>query len=167
MRYGKTIFVALIGMLAGIAGTVIFANPLPLPLHFVPHEVHASANDRYQDYIMCTGAVAVNPRAPTDGVWMLDYRSGKLLGTVIDRTIGKIVGWAEVDLVTEFNLPPKGDVHFMMTTGTIAQGQAALYVAEVTSGRFGVYTMGPAPDAGGIIIRRHDLTTFRAAKPNP
>src|SRR5947208_6596410 len=41
-------------------------------------------------------------RAPTDGVWLLDYRTGKLLGTVIDRTTGKILGWAEGDMLTEF-----------------------------------------------------------------
>ena len=167
MRYGMPVLIALAGILVGIVGSLMYANPLPQHLH--PRNVVASgSNDRYQDYIMCTGAVAVNPRAPTDGVWMLDYKSGKLLGTVIDRTIGKIVGWAEVDLVAEFNIPPKQDVHFMMTTGTIAQGQAALYVAEVTTAKFGVYTMGPATDGtGGIIIRRHDLTTFRAEKPKP
>lgn len=162
MRFGKPLLTALAGVALGVAGTMMFANPLP----FQTHDLRASAsNDRYQDYIMCTGAVAVNPRAPTDGVWMLDYRSGKLLGSVIDRTVGKIGGWAEVDLVTEFGIPPKQDVHFMMTTGTIAQGQSALYVAEVSTGKFGVYTMGPAGETGGIIIRRHDLTTFRAAKP--
>src|SRR5262249_8838316 len=77
--------------------------------------------------------------------WLLDYRAGKLLGTVIDRNQGKIVGWAEVDLVTEFGVQPKQPVHFLMTTGMIAQGQAALYVAETTTGKFGVYTMGPRP----------------------
>jgi hypothetical protein len=122
----------------------------------------ASANDRFEDYIICTGPVAVTPLAPTDGIWLLDYRAGKLLGTVIDRSHGKIVNWAEVDLVQEFNIPPKQNVHFMMTTGTITQGQAALYVAETTTGRFGVYTMGPRPDGRpGLVIRRHDLTVFR------
>jgi hypothetical protein len=121
-----------------------------------------AANDRYEDYILCTGSVAVNPRAPTDGVWLLDYRSGKLLGTVIDRTAGKIVGWAEVDLVNEFGLPPRQNVHFLMTAGQIAQGQAALYVAETTSGKFGVYTMGQRTDnQPGVSIRRHDLVLFR------
>ena len=43
----------------------------------------------------CDRCLAVNPRAPTDGVWLLDYRSGKLMGTVIDRSAGKIVGWGE------------------------------------------------------------------------
>lgn len=131
-----------------------------------PRTAVASSNDRYQDYIMCTGAVSVNPKVPTDGVWVLDYRAGKLLGSVIDRTSGKISGWAEVDLVSEFGIVPKQDVHFMMTTGSIAQGQAALYVCETATGKFGVYTMGAA-DSGGIQIRRHDMTTFRAAAKPP
>jgi hypothetical protein len=86
------------------------------------------------------------------------------LGTVIDRNNGKIVGWAEVDLVTEFGIAPKQNVHFLMTTGNIAQGQAALYVAETTTGKFGVYTMGPRPDnQNGVSIRRHDMVMFRQA----
>jgi len=127
-----------------------------------------AANDRFEDYIICTGAVSTTPRAQTDGVWLLDYRSGKLLGTVIDRDKGKIIGWAEVDLVTEFGLPPRQAVHFLMTTGQISFGQAALYVAETTSGKFGVYTMAPRPDnQPGIVIRRHDLVLFRqGGKPN-
>jgi hypothetical protein len=124
-----------------------------------------ASNDRYEDYILCTGPVAIAPRAPTDGIWLLDYRAGKLLGTVIDRMQGKIIGWAEVDLVKEFGIRPKQNVHFLMTTGTIAQGQAALYVAETATGKVGVYTMGPRPDAKpGIAIRRHDLVLFRQAK---
>lgn len=123
----------------------------------------AASNDRYGDYIMATGAVAVNPRIPTDGVWLLDYKAGKLLGTVIDRNSGKIVGWAEVDLTTEFGLARQADVHFLMTTGYITQGQSALYLAETTTGQFGVYTMGPGPNGVGIVIRRHDLTRFREA----
>jgi len=122
----------------------------------------AGNNDRFEDYILCTGAVSINPRAPTDGVWLLDYKAGKLLGTVIDRNAGKISGWAEVDLVTEFGIQPKQNVHFLMTTGQISQGQAALYLAETTTGKFAVYTMGPREDGRqGILIRRHDLVLFR------
>jgi len=125
-----------------------------------------ASNDRFEDFVMCTGPVGVNPKGQTDGVWLLDYRSGKLLGTVIDRGIGKIVGWAEVDLVNEFGVQPKQPVHFLMTTGNIAQGQAALYVAETTTGKFGVYSMGPPPNGkSGIVIRRHDLVLFRQPPP--
>jgi hypothetical protein len=145
------------GLFLGIGGTALYVLP--------DHKAQA-ANDRYEDYIMCTGAVGLTPRAPTDGVWLLDYRSGKLLGTVIDRNIGKIIGWAEVDLVAEFGIPPKQNVHFMMTTGNIAQGQAALYVAETTTGHLGVYTMGPRLDGvSGVSIRRHDLVPFRGPRP--
>jgi len=128
-----------------------------------PRTAEARPNDRFEDFVICTGACAVNPRSPLDGVWLLDYRTGKLMGTVIDRnTGGKIVGWAEVDLATEFNVAPKSPAHFLMTTGTITAGQAALYIAEVTTGKFGVYTMGPDPATQtGASIRRHDMVMFR------
>ncbi|MFO0964300.1 MAG: hypothetical protein U0793_01760 [Gemmataceae bacterium] len=129
-----------------------------------PSKPAQAGNDRYEDYILCTGPVAVSFVAPTDGIWLLDYRAGKLLGTLIDRVAGKIISWAEVDLVREFDIAPKQNVHFMMTTGTVTAGQAALYVAETTTGKFAIYTMGPRPDARpGVAIRRHDATTFRAA----
>lgn len=135
---------------------------LAVGLFYGPDRFARAANDRFEDYILCTGPVAITPRAPTDGVWLLDYRSGKLLGTVIDRNVGKIIGWAEVDLVSEFAIAPRQNVHFMMTTGNIAQGQAALYIAETTTGKLGVYSMGPRPDGQtGVLIRRHDLVPFR------
>ena len=142
-----------VGLLLGGAGVALYVGS---------HPIAAAANDRYEDYILCTGAVAISPKSPTDGVWLLDYRAGKLLGTLIDRGRGKIVGWAEVDLVTEFGLPPRQNVHFMMTTGMISNGQAALYVAETSTGKFAVYTMGPRPDGQtGVMIKRHDLVLFR------
>jgi hypothetical protein len=158
MRDIRKWLAGLTGIGCGLVAAALLSSP--------PKTAVASSNDRYQDYVMCTGAVSVNPKVPTDGVWMLDYRGGKLLGTVIDKTTGKISGWAEVDLVSEFSIAPKQDVHFMMTTGSIAQGQAALYVCETSTGKFGVYTMGANETGGGIQIRRHDMTTFRAAKPS-
>jgi hypothetical protein len=142
------------GLVLGIVASGLLFRAGPM--------ARASTSDRFEDYVMCTGAVGITPRAPTDGLWMLDYRKGKLKGTVIDRSIGKIIGWAELDLVQEFGLQPRQDVHFMMTTGNIAQGQAALYVAEVNSGKIGVYTLQQAV-AGNVPfgIYRHDLNGFR------
>jgi hypothetical protein len=146
------------GLVLGGAGVAFY---------LLPSQIALGANDRYEDYIICTGAVGITPRAPTDGVWLLDYRSGKLLGTVIDRVAGKIIGWAEMDLVTEFAIPPRQNVHFLMTTGNIAHGQAALYVAETSTGKFGVYTMAPRSDGmSGVSIRRHDMVPFRQAAKN-
>lgn len=143
----------MVGLMLGGAGASLFLARQPAAY---------AANDRFEDYVLCTGAVAVNQKALTDGVWLLDYRAGKLLGTLIDRVQGKILGWAEVDLVSEFGLPPRQNVHFLMTTGMIAQGQAALYVAETTTGKFAVYTMGHRPDGkAGVMIKRHDMVLFR------
>ncbi len=127
-----------------------------------------AANDRHEDYIMCTGPIQFGPNFDADGIWLLDYRAGKLLGTIVDKNLGKVMGWAEVDLVQEFNLPPKQNVHFMMTTGTQIRGQTVLYLTEINSGRFGVYTMAPRADGTpGMFIRRHDATLFRKPAPNP
>ncbi len=153
MRATGTLGLLAIGGILGVAAAALYLNQ--------PRPAAAASNDRYQDFIMATGAVSVNPRVQTDGVWLLDYKAGKLLGTVIDRTQGKIVGFAEVDLTTEYGLQAKQDVHFMMTTGYITQGQSALYLAETSTGQFGVYTMGPGPNGSGIVIRRHDMTKFR------
>jgi hypothetical protein len=147
-------------ILAGLAGVGL--GVLASLAYMSPAAPLRAANaDRYQDYVLCTGAVTINPRVQTDGVWMLDYRSGKLLGTVVDKSQGKIMGWAEVSLPEEFGVQPKDDVHFVMTTGHITQGQSALYVAETTTGKFGIYTMGPGVNGQGIVIRRHEMTSFR------
>jgi hypothetical protein len=122
-----------------------------------------AGSDRADDCIMCTGPVVVDMKnTQIDGVWLLDYRAGKLLGSLVDRGFGKVLHWAEVDLVKEFNIAPKQQVHFMMTTGMPVHGQTALYVAETMTGRFAVYTMRPMPDPRmGVIISRHDATKFR------
>jgi hypothetical protein len=150
------------GMLLGIAGTLFYVGGGPA----ASAAPRTANNDRIGDFAICTGAVSVTPKAPTDGVWLLDYTSGRLLGTVIDRGLGKIVGWAEVNLADEYGVKMNEPVHFLMTTGNIATGQAALYVAETSTGKLGVYTMGPRNDSrGGIVIRRHDLVLFRQPPP--
>jgi hypothetical protein len=151
-RRGRWIWLAT-GLILGIAGTAYFGGG--------SRPVWA-ANDRHEDYIMATGPVTMGPRITTDAVWLLDYRAGKLLGTIVDRAFGKVHNWAEVDLVQQFNIAPKQNVHFLMTTGTEVAGQTPLYVTEVNTGRFGIYTMGPRRDGRpGLEIFRHDLTSFR------
>lgn len=156
MSLYKTLFMVGTGLIFGVTGTLWLARG--------PVSTVWAANDRFEDYIMTTGAVLVNRRSPSDGVWLLDYRTGRLLGTVIDQSTGTITGWAELDLVQEFGIPPRNNVHFMMTTGSVNGFQSALYLAETVSGKFGVYTMGLRSDGQpGIAIRRQDITTFRAA----
>ena len=146
-----------VGLILGIAGATFGYQSMQNRV--------LAANDRHEDYVLCTGPVLVNPRVPSDGIWLLDYRTGRLMGTVINHLSGTIAGWAEVDLVKEFDIPPRSDVHFLMTCGVINNGQSALYVAETTTGKFGVYTMGLRPDnQSGMMIQRHSISNFRATQ---
>ncbi len=152
-----------LGLILGITGASFAYMVVP------PRAL--GANDRHEDYVLCTGPVLVNPRIPSDGIWLLDYRTGRLMGTVIDHLAGTIAGWAEVDLVKEFDIAPRANVHFLMTCGVINNGQSALYVAETQTGKFAVYTMGIRPDnQSGMMIMRHSISSFRAtggpANPN-
>ena len=144
-----------VGLILGITGATFAYRVTPTQV--------LAANDRHEDYVLCTGPVLVNPRVPSDGIWLLDYRTGRLMGTVIDHLAGTIAGWAEVDLVKEFDIPPRSNVHFLMTCGVINNGQSALYVAETQTGKFAVYTMGIRPDnQSGMSIMRHSIASFRA-----
>lgn len=156
------------GLAVGLAlGWLVFGQVSP---------ADANGNsDRFEDYVLCTGPIVQNFTQnrfgfELDGVWLLDYRAGKLLATAINRNDGKLFPWAEVDLVREFNLTPRSNVHFLMTTGLISKGMAALYVAETSSGKIAVYTMNMTDDMSGgsgaqtLQIRRHDQTSFRQAK---
>jgi hypothetical protein len=145
--------------------------------------VHAGDTDHFEDYALCTGAISADWKSRArfnasanaykyyttsveiDGVWLLDYRTGRLLGSACERKQGQIIGWAEVDLAKEFGIKPKQKVHFAMTTGEIAAGQAALYIIETTTGQMGIYTMVPQPGGNpAVVINRHDISVFRKPK---
>jgi hypothetical protein len=147
----------LTGLCLGVAGAGIYSLGQPRTV--------LAASDRYEDYVLCTGPMMSHLKSETDGIWLLDYRSGKLLGTVIDKGLGKFIGWAELDLVQEFQVPPRQNVHFMMETGRLGQGRSALYVTETSTGRIGAYTLASRPDGAGFMIQRSDLTTFRQPPP--
>jgi hypothetical protein len=157
-QYGRVAWLGT-GLLLGVIAVALWIRP--------GQSARAANSDRFEDYVMCTGTVSISPRAQTEALWMLDYRKGKLLATIVDRSVGRILGWAELDLVTEFGVQPRQDVHFMMTTGNVTLGQSALYLAEVNSGKIGVYTLGPALSGSpmGFTIRRNDLSTFRDGVP--
>src|SRR4051812_47912453 len=68
-------WVLALGLAGGLAGGYLTAG----------RTVGAAATDRLQDSVMATGAVSLKPGQDADGVWLLDYKTGKLLGTVIDK----------------------------------------------------------------------------------
>jgi hypothetical protein len=148
-----------LGVALGVAATMVHQSASQPALAF---------NDRHEDYVMCTGQITLGVNLQADCIWLLDYRAGKLLGTMVDKNMNKIMPWSEVDLVQEFNIPPKQNVHFMMTTGSLVKGQTSVYLTEITSGKFAMYTMVPAMDGTGRMrIFRNDASMFKVPPANP
>lgn len=145
--------------------------------------VFAGGNtDRFEDFVIATGPVnqalsnnAAFLNAELDGVWMLDYKSGKLLASVLNRQTNRMIAWSEMDLVKEFDIAPRSNVHFMMATGNVIKGQSVLYLVETTTGKMGVYSMqanetptaqNPNPN-GSVQIRRWDTSNIRGTPTQP
>ncbi len=172
MKFRRTVMPVSAAMICGLAIGWFFNSKQP---------VFAGSVDRYEDFIMATGPVNTtyvgNPgngnaannqffNADLDGVWVLDYKSGKLLASTINRQTGKMVNFGEVDLVKEFEIAPRANVHFMMSTGAVVKGQSVLYLLETSTGKLGVYSMvsgdSGVPNASErILIRRHDMMSVR------
>ncbi|QEH37780.1 hypothetical protein OJF2_63710 [Aquisphaera giovannonii] len=120
-----------------------------------PASLHAGGGDRSGESIVATGPILVRYdetnkiQVPTEALYLLDYRSGRLVATVpaLHQTgaTSKYFGaFAERDLVSDFKLDldtgPKP--HFLMTTGslgTYTSGWAPLYVFETSTGQVALY----------------------------
>lgn len=170
MKIRRTWMTVSAAMICGLAIGWFFNSKQP---------VFASSVDRYEDFIMATGPVNQSfsgntngnnnqfLNADLDGVWVLDYKAGKLLASTINRQTGKMIQFGEVDLVKEFEIAPRANVHFMMSTGVVVRGQSVLYLLETSTGKMGVYSMisnesGTPGSSERILIRRHDMMQVRS-----
>lgn len=157
--WGRLLWLVL-GLALGTAGTLLVHQSQSRPA--------LAGTDHTQDYIITTGPITLGTgvNGTADAIWMLDYRAGKLLGTAVDPNIGRIRAWDEVDLVKDFGISPKQDVHFIMTTGATIKGHTPVYLAEINTGQLAIYGMTPRID-GSIMIRKFESTIFRRPPPNP
>ncbi len=120
-----------------------------------PAQVRAGGGDRSGDSIVATGPVLIRydegskVQIPLEAIYLLDYKSGRLLGTVpsLHGTVGtsRYLGpFAERDLVADFkvDLDNGPRPHFVMTTGALgaySAGWAPLYVFETTTSQLVIY----------------------------
>jgi len=122
--------------------------------------LQAHGGDRWDESVLTTGPVFVKYnegskiQVAQDAVYYLDYRAGKLIGTVpsMRQLVGEskiLSGFTERDLVADFKLDLDNGQrpHFLMTTGamstgagnTYGDGWAPLYVFETLSRQVAVY----------------------------
>lgn len=120
----------------------------------------ANGGDRWDESVLTTGPAFIKYsegskiQVAQDAIYFLDYRAGKLLGTVpmMTQQLGTsrfINTFAERDLVADFkiDLDTAARPHFLMTTGSMGStsgnsygdGWAPLFVFETTTRQVAVY----------------------------
>jgi len=152
-----------VGLAAGlILGAMIPQSPL-----------HAVATDRTSSYAMATGYVDQDFEA----VYFLDFHTGDLRAVVLGRQGAGFTAFYAHNVLNDLGVNPAQNPSFMMCTGlaNVRRGggrmqvsTAAVYVAEVTSGRVAAYTLpwSSSSHAAGQMIKLpftpQGVTQFRA-----
>jgi len=147
-------FMLAVGATAGLSvGWLLFGGHTPAQ----------AGNDRSGETVICTGPISAGQlNHEFDAVWLLDYRTGRLLGATIQKQDAKFAAWAEVNLAAEFGLTPSSEPKFLMTTGQAGKNNSVLYLVEATTGKIGVYSLGLVDASKGtVVIRRHEISSFR------
>jgi hypothetical protein len=154
------------GVLLGWIGSGFRATPM-----------RASSTDRAGDCIVTTGPVlmqyddSTKSPVPLEAVYFLDYKGGRLLGTIPSyRMTGSkmhlIDGFVERDLVADFklDLETRAQPRFLMATGSLGRyssGWAPLYVFETTTGQVAVYKMQAGQNYGESGAGQFELVEVR------
>ncbi len=124
-----------------------------------PLTVHAGGGDRYGDYAVATGTVAVQYderskiQSAQEAIYFLDYRGARLLATIptYRQALNKtqvIESFTERDLAADFKLDVTNGPapHFVMTAGSLGyygNGWSPLFVFETTTKQVAVYKVQP------------------------
>jgi hypothetical protein len=123
----------LAGLLGGV-GLTIFLQGRP---------VQATATDHSEDFAIATGHLT----AEVEACYLLDFKTGFLQGTVMNRQTGKFQSFFKRELAQDFGLSARQKPKFIMVTGAMQNARAqvpvnhVLYVAELNSGKLAAYFM--------------------------
>src|SRR5262245_18128201 len=94
---------------------------IPGAASFWPHEpVYASTADRDQQFLIITvpvGAAAAGINDPIEGVFILDFLTGRLQGAVLNRQTGKYASRYQRELSRDFGVDPAAQPHYAVASG--------------------------------------------------
>ena len=123
----------LTGLVLGV-GITLFLQGQP---------AQATATDHADDFSIATGHVT----GDLEAVYILDFKTGSLLGSVMNKQTGEFQNFYKRELAADFGLTAKAKPKFVMVTGAMQSAKAqvpiyhVLYVAELTSGKLAAYAM--------------------------
>ncbi len=126
----------IVGALVGI-GLMQFWPQTPL---------HATATDRREGFAIATGLMGDGVEA----IYFLDFLTGDLTAAVISRHTSKFTAIYKRNVLEDFGADPSKSPQFLMVTGevnlirgaaTLRPSDAALYIAELNSGKVAAYAI--------------------------
>lgn len=170
--------------IAALAGTLALGLALgALVSDRTPKVVLARGGDRSGESTVTTGTIATiyNPVTKSsvvqDAVYLLDYKSGRLIGTIPEpkmtgKTQSLLGPVVERDLVQDFQIAPGGTPKFMMTTVMTPEGWEPVLIFELTTNQVASYRLQTGPASSNSpaapkfeLIERRSFS--ESARPNP
>lgn len=139
-----------------------------------PHEpALAVVADRDSNFTMMTCNVTIGN--PLHAIFVTDFTTGSLKGSVLNRQVGKFNIFYYANLAEDFQVDPSQEPHYAVVNGEVnmsgQNGQTlasnAIYVAEQSSGKVIAYAF-EYQDVPGIIERPQrliPLDSFQWRKP--
>lgn len=134
-----------------------------------PHEyAAASVSDRNEKFAMVTARF--DSTDLVEGVFILDFLTGQLRGSVINPATGRFSVLYARDVAADFNLDPNRSGTYAIVSGrtsvnaTVGTRPAAscIYIAELTSGKVLAYSF---PAATGAALPLVPLDGFQFREP--
>jgi hypothetical protein len=118
--------------------------------YFWPHEpAMSAASDRNSKFGMATCAVTsgLGVAGELEGIFVLDYYTGRLTGATLDPKSGKFMSGYFRAVAADFQVDPKAEPNYAMVTGKAplnAKGRTpmasgVIYVGELSSGKILAY----------------------------
>lgn len=138
---------------------------------FWPHEpVAAGTSDRNAKFGMMTTPVSIG----VDGVFVLDYLTGRMTGAVIDSRSNKFQYAYFRNVALDFGVDPKTTPQYAFVGGQavlqgkrgVTFGRSVIYVGELSSGKVIAYSMDIKVNRKAVSARqllKLDLYQFREA----
>ena len=128
---------SLLGLVAGCLLTVGVMN------FTAPSTLHAVATDRQENFAIATGMVDVGIEA----VYTLDFLTGELKAAVLNSHTRSFTVSYQRNIMADLGIEPGKTPKFAMVTGqthlrtgaSFKLAPTVVYVAELTSGKMGVY----------------------------
>lgn len=132
---------AFVWLIAGFMGGIAVSQ-------MWPHEtMQAATSDRSDTFVMITSSTG-NELGALESVFVLDFLTGRLVGSTIDPMTGRFHRFYIRDIGADFRVQPRTKPQYVISTGIMPFSHAGktdvangvIYISELSSGKVAAYS---------------------------